>query len=132
MKTRLRLPWLLGAGLLAACAGARGSSVSPVPADVDPLGRYDFTMTDDGKPATGSMTVTGTPGAYTGQIKTDTRPTVAITMLATSGPVMIVTADVPQGVLVVRMRFVGDSVSGNWALRSSGGRISGRRVSSAP
>jgi hypothetical protein len=132
MKTRLRWPCLLGAGLLAACAGTRASSVSPVPADVDPLGRYDFTMTDDGKPATGSMTVTGTPGAYTGQIKTDTRPTVTITMLATSGPVMIVTADVPQGVLVVRMRFVGDSVMGNWALRSSGGRISGRRVSTAP
>jgi len=70
MKIRLRRPWLLSAGLLAACAGGRGSSVSPVPADVDPLGRYDFTMTDDGKPATGSMTVTGTPGAYTGQIKT--------------------------------------------------------------
>jgi len=123
---------LLSAGLLAACASGRGSSVSPDPADVDPLGRYDFTMTDDGKPATGSMTVTGTPGAYTGQIKTETRPTVTITMLATSGPVMIVTADVPQGVLVVRMRFVGDSITGNWALRSSGGRISGRRVSTAP
>ena len=132
MKIRLRWPWLLSAGLLAACAGGRGSSVSPVPADVNPLGRYDFTMTDDGKPATGSMTVTGTPGAYTGQIKTETRPTVTITMLATSGPVMIVTADVPQGVLVVRMRFVGDSITGNWALRSSGGRISGRRVSTAP
>jgi len=76
--------------------------------------------------------VTGTPGAYTGQIQTETRPTVTISMLATSGPVMIVTADVPQGVLVVRMRFVGDSVTGNWALRISGGRISGRRVSAAP
>ena len=132
MKTRLRWPWLLSVGLLGACAGGRGSSVTPVPADVDPLGRYDFTMTDDGKPATGSMTVIGTPGAYTGQINTETRPTVTITMLATSGPVMIVTADVPQGVLVVRMRFAGDSITGNWALRSSGGRISGRRVSTAP
>src|SRR5215208_8162841 len=98
MRTRLGWPRIACASLLLACAGARGSSVSPILADIDPIGRYDFTMTDDGKPATGSMTVTGTPGAYTGQIKTDTRPTVTITMLATSGPVMIVTADVPQGV----------------------------------
>jgi hypothetical protein len=130
----LRFRWLgLGCvALLAGCSGTHSSAASPVVADVDPVGRYDFTMTDDGKPATGSMTVTGTPGAYTGQIKTDTRPTVTISMLATSGPVMIVTADVTQGVLVVRMRFTGDSVNGTWALRSSGGRISGRRVASAP
>jgi len=131
MKTRFG--WLgLGAVALLSACGTHGSAINPVVADVNPVGRYDFTMTDDGKPAAGSMTVTGTPGAYTGQIKTDTRPTVTISMLATSGPVMIVTADVTQGVLVVRMRFNGDSVNGTWALRTSGGRFSGRRVSSAP
>ena len=123
---------LMFASLLIGCNRSRAVVPNPALADVDPVGRYEFTMTDDGKPATGSMVVSGTPGAYTGQIKTETRPTVTISMLATSGPVMIVTADVTQGVLVVRMRFNGDSVTGNWALRTSGGRIAGRRTSTAP
>lgn len=122
--------------LMAACAGSAPgvgtATLATADATVDPVGAYQFTITDDGKPVGATMTVTGRPGSYTGQIKTETRPALPISMLAASGSLVIATADSPRGVLVVRMRFSGDSVTGNWALLTSGGSLRGVRTSRAP
>jgi hypothetical protein len=71
------------------------------------------------------MIVEGVPGAYTGRINAENRPETKITAAAASGQQVIVTADVPQGVLLIRLRVQGDSVRGDWSLRSDGGRVVG-------
>jgi hypothetical protein len=96
---------------------------------VDPVGNYEFTFVDDGQPITGTMVVSGTPGTFSGRIRTTTRPEVTISTLTASGPLVTVTADIAQGaVLLIRYRVTGDSILGNWMLRNDGGRFAGRRV----
>jgi hypothetical protein len=121
-----------------ACVGPTGRKSAPHPTGeiqaaerakqtVNPTGEYDLSFTDDGETRSGTMVVQGTPGDYTGRIKADNRPEVAITALAASGPQVIVTADIPQGVLLIRFRMTGDSVRGDWSLRNDGGRMVGVR-----
>ena len=93
----------------------------------DPAGSYDLSFTDDGKPMTGSMIILGTPGEYTGRINADGRPEVQISTVTASGRLVTVTADVPNGVLLLRFRVTGDSLHGDWSLRNDGGRLVGAR-----
>lgn len=92
----------------------------------DPVGEYQLSMTDAGQSRKATMTVTGTPGQYGGKIKADERPEVAISTLTVSADQVTVTGDIPQGMLVLRFRVVGDSVSGDWSLRGQGGRFAGK------
>ncbi|HUQ80830.1 MAG TPA: hypothetical protein VM076_06825 [Gemmatimonadaceae bacterium] len=92
---------------------------------VDPTGQYDLRFTDDGANRPARMVVEGVPGAYTGRINAENRPETRITAVAASGPQVIVTADIPQGVLLIRLRMQGDSVRGDWSLRNDGGRVVG-------
>ena len=97
---------------------------------VNPAGTYELSATDDGKPMTVAMVISGTPGTFTGRIKSDTRPEVQISTVTASGPLVTVTADVPNGVLLFRFRLTGDSVHGDWSLRGDGGRVVGTRQAS--
>lgn len=108
-------------GLPASASQARGT--------VDPAGAYAFTFIDAGTPMTGTMEVQGAPGTYTGRINADGRPEVQISTVTASGPLVTITADVPNAVLVLRFRMTGDSLHGDWFLRNEGGRLSGVRRS---
>ena len=105
----------------------RSSSALQARGTVNPAGSYAFTFIDDGKPMTGTMQVQGTPGTYTGRINAEARPEVQISTVTASGPLVTVTADVPNGVLVLRFKMTGDSLHGDWFLRNDGGRLSGVR-----
>ena len=94
---------------------------------VDPIGTYDLSFTDDGKAMNALMVVAGTPGGFRGRVMADGRPEVAISTVTASGPLVTVTADVPNGVLLLRLRVTGDSVHGDWSLRGDGGRLVGAR-----
>ena len=94
---------------------------------VDPTGQYTLAFSDDGRIRGATMIVEGTPGSYAGRIAAENRPEVAISALAASGPQVIATADIPQGVLLVRFRVAGDSIRGDWSLRGEGGRLTGVR-----
>ena len=106
-----------------------GSASSAVQArgTVNPAGSYTFTFTDAGTPRTGTMEVQGAPGTYTGRINAEARPEVQISTVTASGPLVTITADVPNGVLVLRFKMTGDSLHGDWFLRNEGGRLSGVR-----
>lgn len=93
----------------------------------DPVGSYDLAFIDDGKPMTGTMVIEGTPGTYSGRINAQARPEVQISTVTASGPLVTVTADVPNGVLLLRFRMTADSLHGDWSLRGDGGRLSGAR-----
>jgi hypothetical protein len=118
-----------------ACAGHK-SGAAPHPTatlraaqqqarSVDPTGEYDLRFADDGGTRAATMTVQGQPGSYPGRSRAENRPEATITAVAASGPQVIVTADIPQGVLLVRLRVQGDSVHGDWSLKSDGGRVVG-------
>ena len=110
--------------------GAASSALQTRPT-VNPVGSYAFTFMDDGKPMTGTMEVQGTPGTYAGRINAEARPEVRISTVTASGPLVTVTADVPNGVLVLRFKITGDSLHGDWFLRSDGGRLTGVRTAPA-
>jgi hypothetical protein len=92
---------------------------------VDPTGDYDLTFTDDGTTRSATMHVEGRPGEYTGRVNAENRPEVAISALAASGTQVIGTGNIPQGVLLIRFRLTGDSVRGDWSLRTDGGKLAG-------
>lgn len=114
--------------LLTACATApKAPSSPPAPVTVDPTGDYDLTFTDDGATRTATMVVQGRPGEYTGRVNAQNRPEVAISALAASGSQVIVTGNIPQGVMLIRFRLTGDSLRGDWSLRNDGGKVTGVR-----
>ena len=124
---RSRILTLLAAASIAACASVQKPTALPIAA-FDPVGEYELSITDDGKPSTASMTVRGTPGTYTGVIRAQNRPDVAITTLTTSGSKVTVTGDVPQGILLFRFEMTGETLRGDWSLRGKGGKAEGRHI----
>ena len=111
------------------CAAAPKPTAPPAPVTVDPTGDYDLTFIDDGNARSATMHVEGTPGEYRGRVNAENRPEVAITALAASGSQVIVTGNIPQGVMLIRFRLTGDSLRGDWSLRNDGGKISGAKRS---
>jgi hypothetical protein len=129
LAPHLRRAWLaLVLSGIVGCAAAPNPP-APAPVTVDPTGDYDLTFIDDGNARSATMHVEGKPGEYTGRVNAENRPEVAITALAASGSQVIVTGNIPQGVLLIRFRLTGDSLRGDWSLRNDGGKISGAKRS---
>jgi hypothetical protein len=111
---------------MGACTHAVSRPAPPaVPVTVDPTGEYDITFTDDGSARSATMVVRGVPGEFTGQVNAENRPPVAISAMAASGSQVIITGNIPQGVMLIRFRLTGDSLRGDWALRGDGGKLTG-------
>lgn len=117
--------------LLAALVTASGCASSQ-PAEsrfpyafFDPIGKYTMTITDDGEEVDAIMEIIGEPGGYSGTISVTTRPTVDISTVTATADQMTITAVIPNGVVVIRLRVDGDSVSGDWSLRGDGGTVNG-------
>ena len=114
-------------GIAACTHAARQPASPPVPVTVDPTGDYDITFTDDGATRSATMLIRGVPGEFTGQVNAENRPPVTISAMAASGSQVIITGNIPQGVLLLRFRLTGDSLRGDWSLRNDGGRMTGAR-----
>lgn len=110
--------------LVAACASApRGAG------PLNPVGRYQFATSVQGNPVTGTMDVTGSAGAYTGQITTSITPPIPITGVTVMGREMIVTGNTPDGPITIRMNFAeGTAFTGSWELSGDSGTMTGNRV----
>ncbi|HEX6373878.1 MAG TPA: hypothetical protein VF006_33425 [Longimicrobium sp.] len=111
----------------AACAASAPPADPPAPAALNPVGVFPFTTTVDGNEVTGSVEVTGQPGAYAGVIRTSITPEIPITGVMVSGQEMVVTADTPDGPLTINMTFAGNAFTGAWALSGDTGNLSGSR-----
>ena len=125
--------------LLAACAPAAtppadptpAATVAPAPAAaVNPVGTFEFTTSVDGNMLTGSIEVAGSPGAYTGTIRTSATPDIPVSGVLVSGQQMIVTADTPDGPLTLTLNFSGDNFTGGWTLGGGSGELRGQRKTS--
>lgn len=124
---------------LAACASSpRGVPESPpqIPepstqvtttAAVNPVGEFEYsTMTPDG-PLTGTITIRGTPGNYTGTIDGGAMGVFPVKGVTVSGQVMTIASEHPEGPIEVRLTFVGDAFTGSWHLGTESGEIAGKR-----
>jgi hypothetical protein len=102
----------------------------PAPAAVNPVGKYEFATTLQGQPLTGTLEVTGTPGAYAGRITSSATEPIPITGVTVEGQSMTVTGETPSGTLTIKMNFTeGGAFTGGWTLGSDGATLTGRRTS---
>jgi hypothetical protein len=126
--------------LLAACAPAATSAGDPVPAPttappavttaaaVNPVGTFEFTTSVNGDMVTGSIEVTGNAGAYGGTIRTSATPDIPVRGVTVNGQQMVVTADTPDGELVLTLNFTGNNFTGGWTLGGGSGEMRGQRA----
>lgn len=127
--------------LAAACAAPAEPASTPAPAStasmpapapagaLNPVGRYEFNTIVNGQPMSGTMTVEGQPGAYTGRLESNVIPQAPITGVTVNGQQMVVIVQVPQGDVAITMNMNGNAFTGNWAIAGDTGEISGRKVS---
>ncbi len=113
---------------LSGCCSTGGSSSASI-TTVDPAGKYRFDFVDRGDSSTGTAIITGTPGTHTGTVHFDDgRPDTPISSAASSGNLMIITADIPGALLIFRLRFDGNAFEGDWVMGRGNGTITGSRL----
>ena len=126
--------------VLAACASSPREAIperapqipepatTRVAAAVDPVGEFEYsTMTPDGTPLSGVITVRGTPGSYTGGIDAGAMGVFPIKGVTVAGQTMTIAAEHPEGPIEVRLTLVGDEFTGSWHLGTDTGEIAGKR-----
>jgi hypothetical protein len=125
--------------LLAACASSPREAVpesapqipeaqTQIVAALDPVGEFEYSsMTPDGTPIGGVITIRGTPGSYTGSIDAGAMGTFPIKGVTVTGQMMSIASEHPEGPLDVRVTFVGDAFTGSWHLGAETGEIAGKR-----
>jgi hypothetical protein len=125
---------------LAACASSPREAVPERPpqipepttrgvaAALNPVGEFEYsTMTPDGTPVSGVMTIRGTPGNYTGSIEAGTLGVFPVKGVTVSGQTMTIASEHPEGPLELRLTFVGDEFTGSWHLGTQTGEVAGKR-----
>ena len=91
--------------------------------NIDPVGKWNFTTTnEEGTPTTGTIEISGKPGAYTGRISTSQGTTLQVGDVMTSKDVLLLLADLPDGAGTAVVKIIRSSTgtySGHWgALRA--------------
>ena len=122
--------------VMAACASSQPEPVvtaTPTPQPVvaavpDPVGSYEFATAVDGQVVAGTMSITGTPGAYQGRILTNMFPEIPITSAVVQGQDMIIRGAMPDGELTLNLKFNGPNFTGNWAIGGQSGDFSGKKL----
>ena len=97
-------------------------------AALNPVGEYEFATQVNGEAVTGTMEITGTPGAYGGRVVTLKIPEFTVRSASAAGQELTVVAETPTGNLTLRMTFTGDTFTGGWTLGGDTGAITGRRT----
>lgn len=102
-------------------------SASPAPAEMDPVGTYALELMEDGRTSKGTMEVTGGVGAYGGRvlIGPDLDPVVEVVV---NGQRVQVTANTPDGPMILTMDVSGPEFTGSWMLGGASGALSGQRT----
>lgn len=101
-------------------------SVTPASA-VDPVGVYEYSTVFEGDEVAGTITITGSPGAYRGSVSSSVTPDMPIRGVTVSGSTITVTADSDDGQLVSRFTLTGNELSGTWTLGDVSGTLKGRK-----
>lgn len=109
---------------LATCAGPPPEPPAPPP--LDPTGSYSFTAEAEGMTITGTMTIQGAEGAYTGSIAADDgTPPIFIDAVGVVDRSMTIEASGPMGPLAIEVVVSEDGVvDGVWSMGGMSGDFS--------
>ena len=121
-------PAAMPAPAAAAPAPAPAMTATTRPAALNPVGAYEFATELNGSPMKGSLTIGGSPGAYTGKLTSDVMPELPITSVSVDGQMVKLLADTPNGTVTINLTFTGDTFAGNWELGGQGGNLTGKRI----
>ena len=112
----------------AATANAVASSAARTPADV--IGRWTIALTAQGQAFDFEMDLKHVAGDdYTGEIKSQAFPPMAINSAKRSGNAMLIKITAPTGdEATINVVFEGDVLSGEWSMPGDGSRVSGKRI----
>jgi len=125
--------------LLAACASSPRAAVpdtppailetrvTPTPA-VNPVGEFEWASAlPDGTPIKGTVTISGSPGVYTGAVTAEGLGVFPIKNVVVTDQTMVINADHPDGPLDIRLTFVANDFTGSWHIGDSTGQMTGKR-----
>jgi hypothetical protein len=127
---------LLAAGLaVTACSQSTGGSAAepPPPAPepevqtLDAIGVYDFSTSVEGQTVTGTFTISGEPGAYTGSMSSSMFGTMPLRDIAVDGMDLSFLVDLPDATVAIFLTFEADSYTGEWDAEGMTGFISGSK-----
>ena len=131
-----RFAALLAIGLIfAACSlpTGGGAATPPPPAPepaaptLDPVGVYDFTTEVEEQIYTGTITFTGSPGAYSGSFTNEMMGTVLLQDVEVSGMEVTFLAYVMDATVAFLLTFEGESYTAEWKTEDAIGFISGHK-----
>jgi hypothetical protein len=121
---------------LAACSqSTTGGAAAPAPAPaapaqpetIDPLGTYDYSTEVEGQSFSGTMSIAGTRGTYTGSITSDMGP-ITMRNIEVTGMELTFLGDMADGTVVAFfLTFEGDAFTGEWEAEGMTGFISGSK-----
>jgi len=138
MKTRMTLKiagaFLLLSVFLVGCAASGTPTNSTAKAETkakvyNPAGSWEYTVDTPDGGSSGTMTITGNPGAFTASLQTDQFGTLEINGLNIEGTNMTGNIEVMGTVAQIECQFDGDSMSGAVYLGQDVFPMSGKRVS---
>jgi hypothetical protein len=113
-----------------ALVGLAASQATP-PKPFDPVGKYSFsTVTDAGAPISGTMEITGTPGAYKGQSTLNDGTVLGITEVMTSPNGLMAVSELPNGGIAI-VKLVRDSAgkyTGAWGQIAATYNITAQKI----
>jgi hypothetical protein len=102
---------------------------SAVAQDLNPVGEYTFETAVQSEPVTGTITISGTAGAWEGTLSATALPeALRLTSVTVRGATVTLTALVPeQGEVLIELVFDGEEFTGTWTLGYDGGDMRGRK-----
>lgn len=109
--------------LAAACASGPSG-----PPPFDPVGSYLYSAGVEGMMVSGTMTIEGSEGAYTGSLQSDMFPAVPINSVMVTGQAVTIEASGPQGVLTLEFEVAEGALTGTWTMAGMTGSFSGSKT----
>jgi hypothetical protein len=110
---------------------AAAPAPAPVPAPpaaMNPVGAYSVATEVNGGPVTGTLTIAGAPGAYTGKFVSDAFPEMPVSNVVVKGQMLNLAVESPQGSALMTLTFKGADFSGQWELGGQTGPITGKKL----
>lgn len=108
--------------LVAACASGPSG-----PPPFDPVGTYSYSANLEGMTISGTMTIDGSEGAYTGMLQSD-MGNVPINSVMVVGQAVTIEGSGPDGPLTLEFVVTDGAFTGTWAMGGMGGSFMGSKT----
>ena len=111
-----------------AAATTPAPTPAPAPATAaEAAGVYDYVALAQGQEVGGTINIVSRDGVHSGVITSSMLPDMAISGVTVAGSKITVSADSPNGVVVLEFTLTGQELAGTWSLGGDGGPLTGRK-----